>query len=243
MVIPSILMGKFSFMTLKGLTTIGKGSLDLALESFTEFNTKVNAFKKKMMEKLSGKNSRFKWKGLKAYLKRPSDLDVKKVDVNNGFEDSQSPPLVNVLTSINPQKSSTDIQSRDEIAKKLNTFQPLKTVSQDSPSNIIRNDFRNTQDNVKSTERMPKWSQELRESIKSTGEFEEYHPKREMTIKEMLTEANLYGNDRIGVLVNGRRVDNENFVITPEDGIMILPILRGNAPNADPKVISRLEYR
>lgn len=86
MVIPSILMGKFSFMTLKGLTTIGKGSIDLALESFTEFNTKVNAFKKGMMEKLSGKNSRFKWKGLKAYLKRPSDLDAKKGDVNNEFE-------------------------------------------------------------------------------------------------------------------------------------------------------------
>ena len=241
MIMPTVLFDSFSFLTLKGLTTIGKGSIDLALESFTEFNTKVNAFKKGMMEKLSGKNSRFKWKGLKAYLKRPSDLDAKKVDVNNEFEDSRGPPLVDVLTSINSQRNTLEVTSQHNLDRKFNEIRNSEWSSKFSQGKQLapqQESFEGAQSNHKSLDRMEKWSEATKKDIESTGEFEEYHPKREMTIKEMLTEANLYGNDRIGVLVNGKKVESDSFVIRPEDGVMILPILRGNAPNANPHINS-----
>jgi len=125
MVMPSILFGSFTFLTLKGLSTIGKGAINLMPNKFAAFKAKVNAFKKGNTGKLTGENSRFYWKDLNELLKKPSDLDSKKEDVNNKFKERSenlAPPLVDVLNSINSHSNINDIQARESLAQKFNTI-------------------------------------------------------------------------------------------------------------------------
>ncbi|KKM72148.1 hypothetical protein LCGC14_1423410, partial [marine sediment metagenome] len=104
MVMPSILFGSFTFLTLKGLSTIGKGAIDLAPNKFTKFRAKYNAFKKGLTTRPTDEDSRFYWKWLKEILKTPSDLDSKQKELDNAFKDlseGKSPPQVQFIPDIN----------------------------------------------------------------------------------------------------------------------------------------------
>ncbi|KKK42691.1 MAG: hypothetical protein Lokiarch_33200, partial [Candidatus Lokiarchaeum sp. GC14_75] len=155
MVMPSILFGSFSFLTLKGLSTIGKGAIDLAPKKFAAFRAKYNAFKKGLTTRPTGEDSRFYWKGLKELLKKPSDLDSKKGDVNNEFKEKSEnipPPLVDILSSINSQRNVKEIQARESLTLKFNEIQVsdwIQELTQDYRFSDKKEKFDNIKDNLK----------------------------------------------------------------------------------------------
>ena len=151
MVMPSILFGSFSFLTVKGLSMIGKGTIDLAPKKFDALKTKINAFKKGMIGQLTGDKSHVLFKGLKALLKKPSGLDSAKKDVNNAFtgrqeSDNLAPLLVDVV----------DIQARKDLAKKFNAIQLSSWISemvtQDERIAEIKDSLRKTASSIEKVE-------------------------------------------------------------------------------------------
>jgi len=226
MVMPAIFFGSFNFLTLKGLSTIGSSTINLALREFAGFKAKVNAFKKKMIKQLAGENARYHWKGLKAMLKKPTDLDSKKGDVNNIFKDQQesdnlAPPLVDVLNSINSQRNTKEIQAREDLALKFNEIQDI-----DFPERI---------DSIK---------KKLLTQLSSEGDINlmnAFYVKEEIAISNLLNKLDL--DFKPSVFVNNKEVyskDFESFVLTPQDEVHLFPStiasakdVRVNIPRVD----------
>ena len=61
--------------------------------------------------------------------------------------------------------------------------------------------------------------------ILETGIIETIIPERKMLVKDLLRELNLEGK-YFGILINGKRAD-EDTEITPKDDITILPHIAG----------------
>ncbi len=94
----------------------------------------------------------------------------------------------------------------------------------------MKEEIKETQINQESIKRMSKWSQALKQDTESTNLFDEVHPNKEMTIKELMTELNLYEmRDKFGVFVNGEQVESDFVIVKPSDDIIFLPFTAGKA--------------
>ncbi|MFW9874256.1 MAG: hypothetical protein ACFFG0_14215, partial [Candidatus Thorarchaeota archaeon] len=157
MTMPPILFGSFTFLTLKGLSNFGKGTISLAPEKFARFKTKINVFKKGKISQVSEEDSQFSRDEVQKHLKKPSDVDSLLEDVNNIFKDQQeseidTQPLVDVLNVINNNPK----EARKVLANKFTTIafgsyfeEWIEVLLEDERFKELQERFEETQRNYK----------------------------------------------------------------------------------------------
>ncbi|KKN11321.1 hypothetical protein LCGC14_1027710 [marine sediment metagenome] len=244
------LIGTSQFFTLTGFNSMLGGTVQIAPQAYGEAKARAHAERKNWLTREFGTKNLFSGRVLDKQMKKPSDIDG--ADLNNLFNglqksstttDTDSPPLTINFPQVNPNPKSIQ---RSLLAEKFSKIGILKDSSYQSKS---EDDYKKTEQqtiahgigevskNQEGLKRMPVWAQELRQSLDSIGTFETIHPTKEMTIKELFKDLNLEGLEgKFGVMVNGKKVESDYTVIKPTDEVVILPVLRGNAPIADPRV-------
>ena len=120
MVMPAIFFGGFSFLTLKGISAMGKGTLSLTPKEVANSETENNNFKKGRLSKLSSINQ---W-GMRKILKQSAQLEAAKKEIESLFKEMQdsspeSPPQVSNIPSIDPNPAQSNVDEAMEIFKKM----------------------------------------------------------------------------------------------------------------------------
>jgi hypothetical protein len=165
MALPAVLFGSFTFLTLKGLSSIGKGTISLAPQKFAAFKAKINVFKKGKTSQISGDDSQFTL-NVHEQLRKPSDLDAAIEEVNNIFKEQQeseieAQPLVDVLNSIGYNPKDTKV--KEVLANKFNEvrladwigelvqdsrFQDIKVKLKEISENIDKVSFEEAKEDI-----------------------------------------------------------------------------------------------
>lgn len=243
MVMPAILFGSFNFLTLKGLSTIGKGAISLAPEKFAAFKAKMNAFKKGKTGQLTGESSQFHWKGLKELLKKPSGLDSTKEDINNAFKDRQEsdtelPPPVQAFPSVNSNPTDADYDAAIEIFKKIHPGEGPETgfdiigefhvwyeslggdISEFTRASAedkeLKDDTKKNQDSLKLGE--------IRAELLKSSKLLSFTAKNSYTKEEMIQLLRLSdSNINVQILLNGEKLTSGDSIINPGDIVTIIP--------------------
>ncbi|MBA7484894.1 hypothetical protein ES707_20425 [subsurface metagenome] len=138
MVIPSVFFGSFSFVALSGLKKITTSSIKLSPAAYAKYESLKHIGRKKSIGKAVGGQSAFSSGNMftdrvLGQTKKPAELDGVKSEIDDKFEEQQesdkkSPPLLQVLSSIN--SNPKQIQAKEKITKAFNEIQLSNWISE-----------------------------------------------------------------------------------------------------------------
>jgi len=122
------------------------------------------------------------------------------------------------------------IYERNQLNAMIEQMSKASDISQDTNPDVAKktSSITTSQQDTDVSQKLDSWKDEFHKHYQEYGVYEETSIERAMTIQEYLASQNL-DPSYVGVLVDGTQETDPTTIITPENELVVMPILAGGA--------------